>query len=120
MSDEASFKEKALAKAWGRSDPEDIGKLIIVKINGVEIQTHMDDDGVQRLPSDPVLHRMLDHCQETGMDLCRLWRDAEYKEAAMRLLYQNIGYSVCGYLDVFDSDEIENPLWDDALPAEES
>ena len=82
-----------------------------IKINGEIVHTFMDNQGVQRLNRNPLLCSMLEFCQEGGYGLNEMWIDFEGDLDILRLLYQNIGYSVCGYAEVFSDDEIENSLW---------
>lgn len=89
------------------------GTVIRVRINGAEAVTIIDDNDVQRLQTRHYLKEIVD-CG--AIDLNRLSiavkRDGSCSRDARRWLYQNIGYSLSGYAEIFPEDEIENPLWD--------
>lgn len=97
------------------------GDKIPIKINGIEIMTEIDDNGVQRLPRNKILDYYI--CGRVGKresiyQYCKLNEIAEriggqFSEEDRRFVYQNIGYSVCGYAECFEDDIIENPLWED-------
>lgn len=100
------------------------GSKVTIKINGKEIETVIDKGGVQRLPSNRIFRYLIcdggsykksDGFNLAKFDLNALWIDMhnkKYTKVEVRQLYQNIGYSVCGYAEVFPRDKIENPLWD--------
>jgi hypothetical protein len=88
-----------------------------VKINGVEYDTVMIEK-VQRFPENQVVRRLLDEATNRGYNLNHLWETIEYNKSRsssgsrdMRAFYRMIGISVCGYSEVFENDEIDNPLW---------
>ena len=84
------------------------GDKITIKINGEEIETRIDDQGTQRLPHDPSLAQVMDGQYNFLMRVVSLgW----ISKKVQRRIYQNVGYSVCGYSEIFPKDEIENPLW---------
>ena len=87
---------------------------VTVKINGVSIITRYDKHGTQRLPSNRYLSTLVDKGIINLDDLCiKAEADDTARTAqARRWLYQNIGYSVCGYSEVFPEDDIDNPSWD--------
>ena len=92
------------------------GDKIMIKIDGKKIQTIIGDDDVQRLPHNKVLGYLV-RGQEDGktFDLNKLWimhGHGLFSDEDIRFVYQNIGYSVCGYAEVFEDDKIENPVWD--------
>jgi hypothetical protein len=98
------------------------GDKIPIKINGVEIITVIDEHGVQRLPENKIIDYYI--CGRYNRDRSKLI-DCKLNEIAYmvgngifteedrRFVYQNIGYSVCGYAECFEDDNIENPLWED-------
>jgi len=88
-------------------------KKMEIKINGKPIETKMVD-GVQRLPCNSVIRYMLDTHPDFDMNrMAYKQGHGDFSEDEVRMIYQNIGYSVCGYSDIFPDDEIENPLWGD-------
>jgi len=99
-----------------------VGDIIPIKINGVEIMTEIDEHCVQRLPRNKIIDYYI--CgtynkERTDLIGCKLNEIAEkvaygrFSEEDRRFVYQNIGYSVCGYQECFEDDVIENPLWED-------
>ena len=85
-----------------------------IKINGVEIQTYLVDD-IQRLPENRIIRHMLDSLQNKGFDfnlMATMTQRGMFTTEEVRQIYQNIGYSVCGYGEIFPEDDIENPLWE--------
>lgn len=93
---------------------EDPGSVIPVRINGAPVITIIDDAGVQRLQTRTYLKELVD-CGAINLNRLAIAvrADGSCSRAASRWLYQNIGYSLCGYAEIFPEDEIENPLWDD-------
>lgn len=89
-------------------------KKIKVKISGKEYDTVMVD-GVQRFPQNKIIRDLLDHATEYGkFGMNEIARDThlkKYSPAERRELYRLVGYSVCGYAEIFEHDKIENPLW---------
>jgi len=91
-----------------------------IKINGVEHATVYTEDGdgnpVQRFPANRTVSALYDaSAHHVGMN--RLWIDQQegrYTLDEMRELYRLIGYSICGYAEIFEDDEIENPVWEKA------
>jgi len=85
---------------------------IIIKINGKEIITTIIDD-VQRLPCNPVIKLLMDtHPYIDYNMLGHMPSMGDCSEDDRRFIYQNVGYSVCGYAEIFPEDEIENKIWD--------
>lgn len=89
------------------------GDKIVVKINGVEIETVIDERGVQRLPRNKVIDFMMDCHFHNYNWLAEEVYKGRFSQEERRMIYQNVGYSLCGYMDVFTEDEVENPLWDE-------
>lgn len=91
------------------------GTKIPIKINGKKIITVIDDGGVQRLPNNKVLAYLVRGQAGSGtFGMNKLWSfhdSGMFSEEDVRFVYQNIGYSVCGYSEIFGKDKIENPLW---------
>jgi len=81
------------------------GEIIPIKINGLEIFSRVDSEGVQRLPREPYLNEMAD-CG--AIDFTRL---ASCSIECRRWVYQNTGLSLSAYAATFPDDQIENPLW---------
>lgn len=90
-------------------------KSVVIKINGERVLTTIDADGVQRLPNDRVVSELF---ESGALDLNRLAVAVKVRhtcsEATRRWVYQRLGYSVCGYSEVFPHDEIDNPLLEKA------
>jgi len=90
------------------------GDKIIIKINGKEIETFIDESGFQRLPHNKIIGYLTRH-DKTFFDYNELWDmvgEGLFSMDDARLIYQNNGYTVCGYSEIFDKDKIENPLWE--------
>jgi len=90
-----------------------VEKSCKIKINGKEIQTYLVDD-VQRLPNNRIIRHMFD-VLENRFDfnlMSTMVNRGIFSTEEVRQIYQNIGYSVCGYGEIFGEDEIENPLWE--------
>jgi hypothetical protein len=102
------------------------GDEIMIRVDGVEYKTIIDDHGTQRFPEDPdnpVLQSLPTITMQTPRgwitmpdmnELARRYHRKEittlqYAEAVMAR-----GYSVCGFAEhsAFDDMLIENPLWD--------
>jgi len=92
------------------SDPLVSDNVIMVRINGKVIETTIDDDGIQRLPCRPLAQYLLNKSALTLNDLGEMVGFGMFPVDDLRWLYQNIGYSVSGYADIWPDDEIENPL----------
>ena len=87
---------------------------MIIRINGKEIETTIDESGIQRLPHNRIIsHLMRTHSTLDYNTLSWKVQEGEFSEEERRFIYQNVGYSVCGYADIFPDDEIENPMWED-------
>lgn len=86
------------------------GDKITIKINGEEIETRIDGQDVQRLPCDKGLAIAMEGQYNWLWQVHQLGYISKKK---MRKIYQNIGYSVCGYSEIFPKDEIENPAWEE-------
>jgi hypothetical protein len=66
----------------------------------------VDEQGTYRFQPDPLLTHLV-HADPRYVDLNRLWRDLGSPDAGfdiwdMARFYQNIGYSLSGFLDVFE------------------
>ncbi len=89
-----------------------MSRYCTITINGKRVRTRVDKDGVQRLPNCRALSALF-ACG--ALDLNVLGRavkqDGTCTMEVRRWLYQRIGYSVCGYSEIFPDDEISNPLW---------
>lgn len=85
------------------------GNVIMVRINGKVIETTIVD-GIQRLPRRPLAWYLLSKSALTLNDLSEMVGFGMFPVDDLRWLYQNIGYSVSGYADIWSDDKIENPL----------
>lgn len=91
----------------------------VIKIDGNMVQTYMTGD-VQRLPCNKHLNNLI-HFESSDIyqnvrildlnNLCFISQMNKDVEETRIWLYQRIGYSVCGYAEVFPNAKIENPLW---------
>lgn len=75
-----------------------------VLINGVRYATVIID-GVQRFPTNRAVRWLINKYEP----LNELWRTYGPVDDDLRELYRLIGYSVCGYGDIFPRDKITNP-----------
>ena len=88
------------------------GDKVIIKVNGKKVETTIDKDGVQRFP----LNRIIGFVMRNNNDFFSynaLWefiKNNMFSIEEARLIYQNNGYSICGYQEIFKDDVIENPL----------
>jgi hypothetical protein len=87
-------------------------KIYPVKVSGIEYPTVIID-GVQRFIEDPLivalhLAKMIDLNEIAVLfQTKRPWSKRRYMEFKMSL-----GYSVCGFAELFPYAKIDNPLWD--------
>jgi len=92
------------------------GDTITILIRGKKVITTIDGDGTQRLPCHPFIEELM---RGKWTDLAMRVGEGKLAVKFARKLYQMVGYSVCGYGDVFSGnglypyDEIINPLWTD-------
>lgn len=96
------------------------GDIIIVNVDGIDYETHIIDR-VQRFIEKPN-HWML--IQQPKIWLCGEYVDdlntlaikyrnkPEFRRDYMEM-HMSIGYSVCGFCDIFPQARIINPLWED-------
>ena len=89
-------------------------KNIEVKIDGVVYQSIIAKNGVQRFSYNKLYRHLVDSGQ---VDLNKLSRDYQEKKFTLKEymeFYRGLGYSVCGYLDIFRDKikEIEYLEWD--------
>lgn len=99
------------------------GDIIKVKVGGVEYETYIDPNGVQRFRANSLLNFLFENRknknQNSKIDLNEIailfhtkqpFSQRDYAEFNMML-----GYSVCGFAELssFEDMEIENPLWEE-------
>ncbi len=84
-----------------------------VTVNGIIYKTHIDKDGVQRF----VVDKLIKYLYLKG-EIDFTQASIDYQMGCFTLedyhrFYAGIGYSVCGFMDIFSETEteIENPLW---------
>jgi hypothetical protein len=90
-----------------------VEKSCKIKINGKEIQTYLVNN-VQRLPENRIIRYLFDVAGD-GFDFNKMSLMVSrgmFSVEEIQQIYQYIGYSVCGYGEIFE-DEIINPMWDD-------
>lgn len=86
---------------------------IIIRINGKPIDTIINEEGVQRLPNHPILRYLMHRGAMSLNELAELAGFGMVTADDYRFIYQNIGFPVDMYADVFPEDEIDNPLWEE-------
>lgn len=90
------------------------GDKITIKVNGKKVKTIIDVYGTQRMPYNKVIAYLLhSHPSFDYEELANLTQMDMFTQDERRFIYQNNGYSVTGYAEVFPDDVIENPLWED-------
>ena len=92
-----------------------LGDIIKVKIGGVEYDTIIDKDGVQRFKVNAVVRYLLDANGKIDMNALRLvYNTGGISRRDYAEFHMLIGYSVDGFseLSPFMNWKIENPLWD--------
>lgn len=93
-------------------------EIIKVKIGGVEYDTFIDENGVQRFPKNDVVNHLFESGQ---LDLNKLILDYKQSGEISQRDYLEfnmmLGYSVHGIweLSSFKDLEFENPLWDNEI-----
>jgi hypothetical protein len=90
------------------------GDKITIKIGDQEIETTVDEYGVQRLPRNPIYDGMIDKGLVDLNEMVRSYRAGRIKFEDYLEFYLNIGYSVSGFADLssFQHLEIRNPIWE--------
>lgn len=89
------------------------GDKVMIRLDGFEYPTIIDDQGVQRFYKNEVV----DHLFEAGrLDLNKLaleFRQGKFSLRHYAEFYMSLGYSVSGFMDLsaFSEMKIENPLW---------
>lgn len=92
-----------------------MSKKIPVVIGGVEYESIIDENGVQRFEGNEVIRYLSD----TGIiDLNQLYldyRDGKFSQRDYLEFYISLGYSVTGIaeLSMFKDIRIENPKWEE-------
>ncbi len=89
------------------------GDVVTVSVGGVDYETVIDKDGVQRFRRNMVLDFLF---KDKRLDLNQLAVDYHHKKFDQRSYAEfnmALGYSVCGFADLssFQDMEIDNPLW---------
>lgn len=92
------------------------GSIIAIKVNGEEFCTIIDKNGIQRFRRIPEVAELCD--AEGIVDLNQLAIHVKKARPTVsvntrRWLYRAMGYSVNGYEEIFPTDKIENPLWEE-------
>lgn len=108
------------------------GDRICILLDGAPVDTEIDDHGTQRFIQNDVIDWLIRSGQ---IDLNKLWvdyytnTDCTISREALMEFYQAIGYSVCGFDEVFGPSssfvdngnvpcEILNPVWEQELVTE--
>lgn len=80
-------------------------------INGVKYDTVIKN-GAQRFQENRIVSRLVDWAARAGYDLNRIWLDYQQKSFTreeMRELYRLMGYSVCGFDELFGPNSDNHP-----------
>lgn len=88
------------------------GQKITIKINGKPVETFIDEEGTQRFRNNKIIGYVL-RCDKKFFSFEKMWNMANaglFDSNDLRLIYQNNGYDMCGYEELFPDDKIENPL----------
>ncbi len=93
------------------------GNEVIVKLNGREFISYIDNKLVQRFKTNSIVNDIFD---EYNVDLNKLYinfQNRKYTEKEWLEFYTMINYSVSGFssLEDFQDVEIENPLWEERV-----
>jgi hypothetical protein len=90
------------------------GDVIWILVEGRRRKTVIDAEGVQRFPRNKLMCYLYDRHPGQMNDLWIAYQNggpgAPTFEELMRF-HMQIGYSVCGFADVFPKASIFNPLW---------
>ena len=101
----------------------EIGDIVTILVNGVAIETEIDDHGTQRFKQNDVIRFLVDSGK---IDLNQLYiavLTEKLDDWAYFEFYMALGYSVCGFYEVFGPSsswedngrepvEILNPVWE--------
>lgn len=72
-------------------------------------------DGVQRFPVNRIVRTLLDRAKEGKKydlnEIMSRYCMGEFSKDEMHEFYRLIGYSVCGFSEVFDEDSVSSPVW---------
>ena len=83
-----------------------------IKVNGKEYETEMVGE-VQRFKGNRIIQTLLTTSSLDMNKIAEFHQIGLFTDEEKRELYRLIGYSVCGYSEIFEDDKIENPMWDD-------
>lgn len=101
-----------MAKRTSKPKP---GDIIKVKVGGVEYDTIIDPDGVQRFKANKTVRYLLDANGKIDMNLLRdTYNAGAFGQREYAEFHMLIGYSVSGFCELspFADMAVENPLWD--------
>ena len=89
-----------------------MSRYCTIHINGKPVRTRVDKEGVQRLPKCRTLSALL-ACGALDLNILARAVKADHTCTidVRRWVYLRLGYSVCGYSEIFPEDKIVNPLW---------
>lgn len=84
------------------------------KINGVKYDTVLVDK-VQRFQENRIIRDLVDAAKDGKKlnlnDIAVRAAQGAYCKAEMHELHRLIGYSVCGFSEVFEDDKIDSSMW---------
>ena len=93
---------------------------IIVTVNGRKYITIIDENNVQRFPTNALIRHLVSSKQVDTNTLCVDFQKGKFTLEEYQEFYMGMGYSVCGFDEIFglnsflteeDKAVIENPLW---------
>ena len=90
------------------------GDKVMIKIGDRDMETVIDEHGVQRLPDNPVYSALFDSGALDLNALAVAYHKGKISFENYLEYYLHIGYSVDGFADLsaFQELEITNPIWD--------
>ncbi len=86
-------------------------QLIKIQVDGKDYNTIIDENGIQRFIKNAIICHLIE-TENIDLNLLSIdyqkgkFTDIEYME-----FYMGMGYSVCGFSEIFHNASIENPLW---------
>jgi hypothetical protein len=84
---------------------------ITVTVDGKKYDTFMDERGVQRFVPNMFVCWMLDGGHLDLNEISIAYRKATWLKRGYQEFHMALGYSVCGFADLWPAADIENSLW---------
>lgn len=86
-------------------------------VNGKRYPTIIDEDGHPRFPGNRIVRHLLEQAKAgRGYNLNDLATDygtGLFSKEEIQEFYRLIGYSVCGFSEVFEEDDVDCPEWNE-------